>query len=343
MIKRVLIILYVLLPSVMSGADRGDGVVLDSVMAAEAESFLRGMPDGLQARQERAVRSAIAGDVVPLADVRASRNTDSGVIEGVEAVDLVDGKYRLYKPTGVIDEKLPLLVYLHGGGWCFGSINSCSRFCMELTREARIAVMAVEYPLAPENPYPSALDCCVEAVTFSWDNASEYGFDRGDISIGGDSSGGNLALATALILQSMRKNMLKSVVTFYPVTKAWNDGSDSWRLFGSGYGLDGGIMEAFNEAYAAGRDVSSPYISPCNATIGQLSGFPPVLMINAEKDILRDQGQEMCDRLSQAGVEVVHRVLPGTTHLFITVPGQDAAFAESVSMTAKFLSGMASR
>ncbi len=343
MVKKVLIILCVLLPSVMSGADWGDGVVLDSVMATEAESFLRSMPDGLQARQERAVRSAVAGDVAPLAGVGVLRNTDVGVIDGVEAVNLVGGRYRLYKPAGVLDEKLPLLVYLHGGGWCFGSINSCSRFCMELTREARIAVLAVEYPLAPENPYPSALDCCVEAVEFSWDNASEYGFDRANISIGGDSSGGNLALATALRLKSTPVKMVKSVVTFYPVTKAWNDGSDSWRQYGGGYGLDSGIMEAFNDAYAAGGDVRSPYISPCNASLSQLAGFPPVLMINAEKDILRDQGQEMCDRLSQAGIEVAHIVLPGTVHLFITVPGQDAAFAESVSMTAKFLTGMARR
>lgn len=342
MIKRAYITLALLSSVVAREADQCSGMERDSIMAVEAESFLKSMPEGLQLRQENAVRSAIAGDVAPLAAVRASRNAESIVVEGVEAID-IEERYRIYRPADAVDEKLPLLIYLHGGGWCFGSINSCSRFCMELAREARIAVMAVEYPLAPENPYPVALDCCVEAVEFSRDRTSEYGFDTDNISIGGDSSGGNLALATALRLLSAHKKLLKSVVTFYPVTKAWNDGSQSWQMYGSGYGLDGGIMEAFNEAYLGGRDADSPFISPSNATVGQLAEFPPVLMINAEKDILRDQGKAMCDLLTQAGTEVVHRVLPGTTHLFITVAGQEAAFAESVRMTAEFLSGMARR
>lgn len=342
MIKRAYITLALLSSVVAAGAGECEGMERDSIMAVESESFLKSLPDRLQLRQENAVRSAIAGNTAPLAAVRASRNAGSIVVEGVEVVD-IEGRYRVYRPADAVGEKLPLLIYLHGGGWCFGSINSCSRFCMELAREARIAVMAVEYPLAPENPYPEALDCCVEGVRFSWDNASEYGFDTANISIGGDSSGGNLALATALKVQSTRKNMLKSVVTFYPVTKAWNDGSDSWKQFGAGYGLDSGIMDAFNEAYLGGRNAESPFVSPCNATMEQLAVFPPVLMINAERDILHDQGKEMCDRLSQAGVEVTHRVLPGTTHLFITVPGQDTAFYESVRMTAEFLSGMARR
>ncbi|MDE5979341.1 MAG: alpha/beta hydrolase, partial [Muribaculaceae bacterium] len=132
---------------------------------------------------------------------------------------------------------------------------------------------------------------------------------------------------------------LKSLLLFYPVTKVWNDGSTSWMEYGDGFGLDGSIMEAFNEAYLAGRDSAHPLISPYCASDAALAQLPPVLMINADHDILRDQGEEMCVRLTGAGTDVTHMVLPGTTHLFITVEGQPAAFSAAVKASAAFLSG----
>lgn len=314
-----------------------------SKMRNEAFEFIRGMPADLQGLQELAVRMAMAGDVAALEVVRNSRNKVAELPEDVSAMD-IEGKYRLYMPAQISRRQLPVLIYLHGGGWCFGSINSCARFCSEFVKASGIAVLAVDYPLAPECPYPAALGCCMEAVNFVYDNAAQYNLDKYRISIGGDSAGGNLALATALGMVVAGGNSdkthapcLDSLILFYPVVKAWNDNSDSWQKYGNGYGLDSGIMEAFNEAYIGENDPASPLISPFCAEAVYLAQLPPVLIVNADHDILRDQGADMYAALVHAGVRAYRKVLPGTTHLFITVPGQSTAFREAVRLSAEFI------
>lgn len=315
------------------------------VMKSEAQTFLAGLPAGLQNLQTEAVRKATGGDCSDLMAVRNSRNAAPELPKGVTARDIGD-KYRLYLPTDHNSTRLPVLIYLHGGGWCFGSINSCARFCAELSRTAKIAVLAVEYPLAPEHPYPAALNACTEAVTFVSGNVAEYGFDTVRIFVGGDSAGGNLALATALNLifakqmiagQGEELPSIHSLVLFYPVTKAWADSSDSWQTYATGYGLDAELMEAFNKAYIGANDARLPLISPGVAADEHLKQLPRTLIVNAAHDILLSQGTELAQQLDTLGVEVQHTVLPNTVHLFITVQGQPAAFQEAVRMTAEFL------
>lgn len=308
-------------------------------MNAEAAAFIGNLPAGLQSSQESAVRKAIAGDHSALEAVRASRNVAFEVPADVAVTDVADPPCRIYRPASApADTLLPLLVYLHGGGWCFGSINSCAAFCVEFVRRSGMAVMAVDYPLAPGCPWPSASEASSEAVDFAFSHAAEFGFDAGRVSIGGDSAGGNLALSVALgRVMEGGKRPLESLILFYPVVKVWNDGSQSWRDYGEGFGLDGGLMDAFNEAYLAGRDPHDPLISPFCASGHLLSQLPPVLMVSADCDILRDQSVDMCLKLSEAGVDVAHRILPGTTHLFITVAGQSAAFDEAVGLAAGFV------
>lgn len=316
------------------------------MMTAEADAFLRSMPVGLQARQESAVRQAIGGDVSALEAVRSSRNSLPDIPEGVRTQDIGE-EYRLYTPAASACDgrALPVLIYLHGGGWCFGSINSCAAFCAALVERSGMAVLAVDYPLAPEHPFPAALNAVTKAIAVVAARASELGIDPGAISLGGDSAGGNLALAAALNLVYAREMAaadalprLKSLVLFYPVVKVWADGSDSWRAYGNGYGLDSGIMEAFNEAYLIGvADARMPLVSPFEAAPSHLKALPPVLMINAGRDILRDQGEAMCRKLAEAGVDVNHKVFEGATHLFITVGGQPTAFARAVDAASDFL------
>lgn len=323
------------------------------VMADEAARFLNDMPENIQSRQEYAVIQAIAGDTSLLEMVRSSRDIPFDTVAGV-TVSGIDGKYRLFSPAGNSD-RLPLLVYLHGGGWCFGSSNSCARFCMSLVSEMPVRVLAVDYPLSPEHSFPAPLEACIDALGFVARDADKYGFDIDAVSLGGDSAGGNLALSAALFMKSRSDNgddftavmpygaipfvHIRSLVLFYPVTKVWNDQSASWREYCEGYGLDGGIMEAFNEAYLGAQDATHPLVSPYCASLSQLAQLPPVMMINAGHDILRDQGRDMCAKMSQAGVEVSHIEFPSATHLFITVAGQPSAFSEAVKATASFLRG----
>lgn len=307
-------------------------------MSDEERAFLVSVPPGLQSRQERAVRDAVAGDFSGLLAVRASRNTAATLPEGVKAIDIGD-RYRLYIPADSAAAPLLLLIYLHGGGWCFGSINSCSRFCGELVAGGGLAVLAVDYPLAPEYPYPAALESSLDAVRFAFDNCQNYGIDARSISIGGDSAGGNLALAAALRLCADGDGSYcpASVIAFYPVVKAWNDGSASWRAYATGYGLDAGIMEAFNEAYIGADSCDNPFISPFCAPAHLLAALPPAMIVNAGHDILHDQGAEMARLLHDNGVSVTRTVLRDACHLFITVDGQETARCQAVALSRRFL------
>ena len=153
------------------------------------------------------------------------------------------------------------------------------------------------------------------------------------ISVGGDSSGGNLAIATAM---SFPESTFNSLIIFYPVTKAYADGSSSWKQFGKGFGLDSELMDAFNDAYTS--DPHNPLVSPAEASDSVLSKLPPTLLVAAERDILRCQGADFADRLAHLGVERKYVLIPGSVHLFITVAGQPTAFSRSVKESSGFIS-----
>lgn len=294
----------------------------------QADSFLLGMPEKLQAQQVEAIHRAIAGDSGMLAKVRQSRNKMAELPTGVYRTEVGRG-LTLFRSTRYDSDTIPLLVYLHGGGWVIGSINSCSRYCGVMAHKG-VAVLAVDYRLAPEHPFPEGLDDCIAAVRLAVDKMAEWKC-RG-ISIGGDSSGGNLAIATAL---SFPENTFSSLVTFYPVTRAYADDSVSWKNFGEGFGLDSQLMEAFNKAYTG--DCRNSLVSPAEAEDAALMKLPPMLMVAAERDILRDQGHEFVNRLKHLGKEVSYVVIPGSVHLFITVEGQPSAFNRSVEESAAFI------
>jgi len=227
---------------------------------------------------------------------------------------------------------LPLLIYLHGGGWTFGSINSCSRFCDAIAASGAARVLAIDYSLAPESPFPAALNDCTTALKYAHANATILKTSPTLISIGGDSAGGNLAAATALKCSHLP---IRSLILFYPVTKAYADDSESWNKYGHGYGLDADLMAEFNKAYTIRTTPYNPLISISLAKTGNLAKLPPTLLVGAGRDILRDQGKEFADHLPG----IVRRVeFPGAVHLFITVPGQPTAFKKAVELSIDFLS-----
>ena len=310
---------------------------------AEADAFLKQMPAGLQDKQCAAIRQAMAGDNTALMAVRNGRNAKTVLSEKVEIRE-ISPQLRLYVPREKQNKPLPLLVYLHGGGWTFGSINSCARYCSELTATGSVIVLAVDYRLAPEHPYPAGLDDCVAAIEYAREHAAEWGSAPQLISVGGDSSGGNLALTATLRLFREGQPLPRSLVLYYPVVSAWNDSSASWKQYATGQALDGDIMEAFNQAYCEGVNKSihedakaNALISPSVSSDEELSHLPKILLIAAERDILHDQGQLFAERLQSLGVNIHRKVFSGSVHLFITVPGQEKAFRKAISEAETFL------
>ena len=323
----------------------------NTAMLNEADDFIDDMEEGQQDLQSDAIYHALRGMNAELAALRLSRDkayqgSDKVVRKEITGEGSARGmKMRLYIPRDTsAKSKLPLLVYFHGGGWTIGSLNSCAAFCDALAATGKIAVLAVDYSLAPENPYPAGLGDCRAAIEFAFLKSASFGSSPDLVSVGGDSSGGNLALAAALeMIDDGAKERLRSIVLYYPVLKAYRDNSPSWKEYSRGYGLDGRLMEAFNEAYLSGeaggeRSSKLPKVSPAHAEDAKLKKLPPVLMISPERDILFDQGKEFADRMVKLGHKTERIVFPGAVHLFITVKGQPTAFAKAIDLTEMFLS-----
>lgn len=294
----------------------------------EADAFLASMPDKLQERQAEAIRRAMSGDNSLLYSVRNARNAACELPHEVYRTD-IGNRLTMFRSRHYDNDTIPLLVYFHGGGWVIGSINSCSEYCASMA-DRGIAVLAVDYRLAPEHPFPEGLYDCIDAAKLACDNLAQW--KCSSVSLGGDSSGGNLAIATAL---SFPAHTFNSLITFYPVTKAYADNSESWRQFGEGYGLDSALMNVFNEAYT--RDSHHPLVSPTEAADTVLTRLPPTLLVAADRDILRCQGADFAKRLQSLGVTVKYVLLPGSVHLFITVAGQPTALTLAVKESSRFI------
>lgn len=295
---------------------------------AEADSFLSAMPDRLQESQAEAISRAICGNGDMLHSVRNARNHAAELPDGVSRTE-ISKSLTLFRSSRFDNDTIPLLVYFHGGGWVIGSINSCSRYCGNMAAKG-VAVLAVDYRLAPEHPFPEGLNDCIAAINFALGKMAEW--KCSGISVGGDSSGGNLAIATAM---SFPERTFSSLVTFYPVTKAYADDSDSWSRFGTGFALDSELMNTFNRAYTA--NPHNPLVSPAEAADSALAKLPPTLLVAAERDILRCQGADFANRLTNLGVELKYVLIPGSVHLFITVAGQPTAFGRSVNESSEFI------
>ena len=292
-------------------------------MKGESDCFIASIPPGRQAEQARAVREAMRGNRAELEAIRRSRDIEKPLIVGVTQ-RMVRDDLCLYLPE--LGEARETLVYLHGGCWTFGSINSCSEFCMAVAREG-VAVLAYAYPLAPENDAQTIVARTGETVSWAMDHASEWGGSPDAVAVGGDSAGGNLALAVALSSPLVRRPA--ALLLYYPVVHAWADEGGSWARYGKGFGLDADLMDAGNEAYSRG-DIRNPLISPDCASDEALKTLPPCRFLAAERDILFDQGLDFHRRLLALGVPTTHETVSSATHLFVTVPGQPTAFAKAV-------------
>lgn len=299
-------------------------------MLQEEQSFLKAMRPGLQHTQMLAVKAGINGDTQPLQHIRQSRNLPPSLPEGVDTT-YVTPKLCLFRPKASTSKPMPIMLYLHGGGWCFGSINSCARFCANVALRANCCVVALDYRLSPEHPFPTPLTDCQDAFRFVKSHAAMWGADSCRVSIGGDRAGGNLAIACGMSLDGVR-----SIIPIYPVTLLFTQTSPSWNTYAQGYGDDAELLEAFNEAYAR-SEAHHPLVSVGTAPDSLLQRLPPTLFLSAGHDILFDQGRDFVTRLQKLGKQVDYHVFPTATHLFITVGGQPTAHNKAVELVAHYL------
>ncbi|WP_051712420.1 alpha/beta hydrolase [Spirillospora albida] len=233
---------------------------------------------------------------------------------------------RVYRPVPPDAGPLPAVVYLHGGGWVLGGVDNVDAACRDLATGAGCAVLSVDYRLAPEHPFPAAVDDAWAVVEAVADDPARYGVRDGALAVAGDSAGGNLAAAVALLARDAGIALAHQLLV-YPATDTAMD-TPSWRAYGSGYGLDGATLARFLELYRDGADPSDTRLAPLRAR--NLAGVAPATVITAEYDILRDEAELYAARLAAAGVPVEARRYDGVVHAFFLLPEIFDAGAEAM-------------
>jgi len=256
----------------------------------------------VEARESMRARTAALGpveDVARVVDYRVA-------VEGGEIT------VRCYTPAG--DGPFPALVFFHGGGWVIGDIDTHDGICRSLANAAGCVVANVDYRLAPEHRYPVAAEDALAATRWVAEQAPRLGVDGRRLAVGGDSAGGNLAAVVALMAREHGGPALRLQVLVYPVTRHGFD-TASYRECAEGYLLTRAGMQWFwNHYLGRPENGRQPYASPLEAP--SLEGLPPTLVLTAEYDPLRDEGEAYADGLRRAGVPVTLTRYPGMIHGF---------------------------
>ncbi|WP_381557611.1 alpha/beta hydrolase [Streptomyces eurythermus] len=239
---------------------------------------------------------------------------------------------RIVKPAGS-EGPLPVVIYIHGAGWVFGNARTHDRLVRELAVGADAAVVFPEYALSPEARYPVAIEQNFTVARWVVEQGAGRGLDAGRIAVAGDSVGGNMAAALTLMAKERGGVPLVQQVLFYPVTDAAFD-TGSYHRFAEGYFLRRDGMRWFWDQYttdeAARGEITA---SPLRATTGQLTGLPPALVITAEADVLRDEGEAYAGKLRAAGVPVVAVRFQGIIHDFVMLDALRGTHAAAAAIT----------
>ena len=223
---------------------------------------------------------------------------------------------RIYTPEGAAP--FPILVYFHGGGWVICNLDTHDGICRSLANGGGCVVVSVDYRLAPEHRFPAAPEDCYAATCWMAEHGRAIGGDPARIAVGGDSAGGTLATVVTLMARDRGGPSLAHQLLVYPVTDHGYD-TASHREFAAGYMLNKDLMTYFWSQYLRDEaDERSPYVSPLRAP--NLGGLPSALVITAEYDPLRDEGEAYAARLRDAGVPVTLSRYDGVFHPFFGMP-----------------------
>ena len=243
---------------------------------------------------------------------------------------------RVYRPANVpATTPLATLVFFHGGGWVIGDLDTHDVLCRQLTAEAGVSVVSVDYRLAPEHKFPAALDDASAATRWIVAHADELSVDPVRLAVGGDSAGGNLAAVVALLAREERGPSIALQVLVYPVTDAAAE-SRSFADFADGFMLTRDGMRWFTAHYLTKKEEAADWrVSPLRAT--SLAGLPPALIVTAGFDPLRDEGEAYAARLREAGVRVDYACYGGMLHGFVPMGRMIDTATRGVSLIAASL------
>ncbi|MER5706913.1 alpha/beta hydrolase [Streptomyces sp. NPDC042898] len=261
------------------------------------------------AEGRKAVDDVQNGEGVPLSDVDEEWTTVHGGPTG-------DVRVRIVRPRGATGP-LPVILYIHGAGWVFGNAHTHDRLVRELAVGTGAAVVFPEYDLSPEARYPVAIEQNYSVAQWVAREGHHKDLDGTRIAVAGDSVGGNMSAALTLMAKQRGDVTLVQQVLFYPVTDASFD-TDSYHAFGEGYFLRRDAMKWFWDQYTTEETERAQITaSPLRATTEQLTGLPPALVVTAEADVLRDEGEAYAAKLRAAGVPVTALRVQGVIHDFV--------------------------
>jgi acetyl esterase len=240
-----------------------------------------------------------------------------------------DVKVRIIKPAGA-EGDLPVILYVHGGGWILGNAGTHDRLVRELSVGAKAALVFVEYDRSPEAKYPVAIEQAYTTAQWITTKGAEEGLDASRLVVAGDSVGGNMTAALTHMAKQRGDVTFLHQSLYYPVTDAAQD-TESYREFAHGPHLTAKAMEWFWDAYTTDpAERAQVTASPLRATLEQLEGLPPAFVVVDENDVLRDEGEAYARKLTQAGVLTTSVRYNGTLHDFMmlnTVRGTQASSA----------------
>ena len=293
------------------------------MLSPKLDPTVRFLLEAIEAQGNPALES------LPPAEARRLAAESMKPVEGVrEPVRSVEDR-RIPGPEGEIPIRVytadtpaprPALIYFHGGGWVVCDLDTHDVVCTAIAHRAGAVVVAVDYRLAPEYKFPAAVVDCYAATVWVASNAERLGIDPQRISVGGDSAGGNLATVVSLKSRDEHGPAIALEVMVYPVTDLSSFASRSYQEFGEGHQLTKTEMEWFRDHYLSSmEDAANPHASPLLA--GDLRGLPPALIITAECDPLRDEGEAYGKRLADAGVPVTCTRYRGMIHPFFSLSG----------------------
>ncbi|MFD6290921.1 alpha/beta hydrolase [Streptomyces sp. NPDC060205] len=231
-------------------------------------------------------------------------------------VDVGDVRVRIVRPAGATGV-LPVILYIHGGGWILGNAGTHDRLVRELSVGARAAVAFVEYDRSPEAKYPVAIEQAYATARWITTRGAEEGLDGSRLVVAGDSVGGNMTAALTHMAKQRGDVVFLHQSLYYPVTDAAQD-TESYRTFAHGPHLTAKAMEWFWDAYTTDPDERAQITaSPLRATLDDLRGLPAALVVVDENDVLRDEGEAYARKLIQAGVATISTRYNATLHDFM--------------------------